>query len=88
MVTINQHQGEWMKRDIWWEWYCSLFPKTPKPKHDPTQERCRCGYTWKWKKWQLVLMLLRGRYIHTCPQCMRMTEHILIHHVVKMRDIE
>ena len=87
MAPTNNNRGYRMKRDIWWEWYCSLFPKTPKPSPDPTLERCKCGYTWRWSKWQLILMLIRGKYIHTCPKCMCMTEHVLIYHVVRMKEL-
>ena len=69
-------------RDIYWEWYCSLFPKTQKTKIDPTLQKCKCGHQWKFNKWQLIRMLLQGKYIHTCPQCLERKEYRLIYHVV------
>lgn len=73
---------------IWWEWYCSLFPSSSHEPNDPTLRRCRCGYTFKFNRWQLLKMYLFGEYIHTCPQCLRKSRWKMITYVVRKGDNE
>lgn len=68
--------------DVFSEWYASLFNIRHKV-IDPFHWSCSCGYTWKFSKWQLVMMLLKDDYVHTCPQCQRKSRYRMISHVVR-----
>ena len=73
---------------MFWEWYCSLFPRDNHKEIDPYLWRCPCGYSWKFNKLQLLRMYLTGEYIHTCPQCLRKSRYRMITHVVREIDTE
>ena len=62
--------------DIFWEWFCSLFPAQEKEVIDPYQYRCICGHKWKFNKWQLLKMFLFENYTYTCPQCTHVVRDI------------
>ena len=72
--------------DVFWEWFCSLFPEEEKEVIDPYTWRCVCGHTWKFSKWQLLRMFLFENYTYTCPQCQRKGLYRMSTHVV--RDID
>lgn len=51
---------------------------------DPTLQYCStCGMTWKPRLHHKILMLIRGEYSRTCPQCQTVMRFKLMHHVVK-----
>ena len=53
---------------------------------DPKLQYCQCGYTWKFSKWELLLMFLGIRNTFRCPQCQAVMEFKLIHHTVKIKS--
>ena len=73
---------------VWWEWYCSLFPVDKKREIDPYTWRCKCGHTWKFSKFKLLLMFLFEDYVYTCPQCHRQSRYRMITHVVRETDTD
>lgn len=73
---------------MFWEWYCSLFPSTPRQEIDPYKYHCKCGYSWKFTWWQLLLMYLFEYYTHTCPQCQRKSRYRMIRYVARVSDTE
>lgn len=64
------------------KWYASLYSIHHKV-IDPFRWRCACGYSWKFSRWQLILMLLKDDYVHTCPRCQRKSRYRMISHVVR-----
>ena len=74
--------------DIFWEWFCSLFPAQEKEVIDPYEYRCQCGHKWKFSKWQLLKMFLFENYVYTCPQCHRKSLYRMVTHVVRETDTE
>lgn len=55
---------------------------------DPHLHYCRCGYTFKFKKWQKIVMLIKGEYIVNCPVCHARMRFKLINHVVKIDAVK
>ena len=51
---------------------------------DPTLEHCSCGYSWRPGTLSKIVMLVKGEYVWTCPQCQSRLTFKLIHHVVKV----
>lgn len=72
--------------DVWWEWFCSLFPPHHSEEVDPYLWTCECGFKWKFNKWQLLKMYLFNNITFTCPRCQRQGNYRMITHVV--RDID
>ena len=75
-------------KDVFWEWYCSLFKPELKQEIDPYTWRCVCGHTWKFSKWQLLRMFLFKTYVYTCPQCHRKSRYRMVSHVARETDTE
>ena len=73
-------------RDVYWEWFCSLFPSYKSEDIDPYTWVCHCGRKWKFNRIQLLRMYLFKNYIYTCPQCQRQGTFRMLCHVV--RDID
>lgn len=73
---------------VWWEWFSSLFKAQEKEEIDPYTWLCKCGHTWKFSKWQCLLMLFFEDYIYTCPQCQRKSRYRMITHIVRESDTE
>ena len=55
---------------------------------DPTLQYCQCGMTWRPGTIHKIIMLVRGTYSRTCPQCGTVMEFCLINHVVKVNTRE
>ena len=53
-------------------------------KVDPKLQYCQCGYTWKFSRWELLLMFLGIRNKFRCPQCQSVMEFKIIYHTVKL----
>ena len=52
---------------------------------DPRLQYCtNCGQTWKPNTYHKIVMLVRGEYTRTCPQCQTKMKFRLMHHVVKV----
>lgn len=51
---------------------------------NPKSQWCNCGYTFQPSVYQKVIMLIKGKYIYTCPKCHSKLKFVLIHHVVKV----
>lgn len=78
-----------MSRDVWWEWFSSLFPSYKSEKIDPYLWTCtHCGYTWKFGWFSLLRMFIFGELIHTCPQCLYKSRYKMITHVVREVDTD
>ena len=73
---------------MYWKWLSSLYHSTSKQVIDPYTWRCKCGYSWKFSKLQLLWMFIHNDYTHTCPQCFRQSRYRMITHVVRETDTE
>lgn len=71
---------------VYWEWFCSLFPKYTSPKIDAKLQKCECGYSWHFNKLDYIRMIIFGRYVMTCPQCQRKHYFKLSCHIVEEAD--
>ena len=76
-----------MSKDVWWEWFSSLFPSYEADEVDPYTWTCiHCGYKWRFNKLELLKMFLFDDYTHTCPQCQWQSRYRMITHVVREID--
>ena len=55
---------------------------------DPTVHYCKCGCSWRPGTFHKLVMLVRGEYVHECPQCHTRMKFKLIYHVVKVETME
>lgn len=55
---------------------------------DARMQYCRCGYSFIPSFFMKLLMLVRGEYNMTCPQCGSVMKFVLVNHVVKTGVIE
>lgn len=55
---------------------------------NPKLQYCRCGYYFKPSVFMKIVMLIKGRYIWTCPQCRAELELVLVNHVVCVKRKE
>ena len=39
-------------------------------KHDPKLQHCNCGYSWRPGTLEKLVMLIFGKYVKRCPQCL------------------
>lgn len=55
---------------------------------NPKIQYCQCGCSWTPGTYHKIMMLLKGEYVWTCPQCQSRLTFKLIHHVVKVDTVK
>ena len=56
--------------------------------NDPKREYCNCGYNFTPSLFMKIIMLIRGRYVKTCPRCGTVMKLHMSHFVyVKERKV-
>lgn len=51
-------------------------------KHDPKLQHCQCGYHFRPRTLDKIIMLLRGQYVKKCPRCQTRMTLVLYNFVV------
>jgi len=51
---------------------------------DPKLNYCRCGYTWKFTRFDILLMFLGLKDTFRCPRCQALMKFKLIYHTAKV----
>ena len=55
---------------------------------NPKLQYCKCGCSWSPGTYHKIMMLLKGEYVWTCPQCQSRLTFKLMHHVVKVDTVK
>ena len=50
--------------------------------NDPKREYCKCGYSFIPSTYMKLIMLIRGRYVLTCPHCQSKLSLKMVHYVI------
>lgn len=54
---------------------------------DPKLHYCRCGYSWRFNKWELLLLFLGLKDSFRCPCCQSLMSFRIIYHTVKTGSV-
>ena len=83
-----------MMDEFLWEYKCKTWHKSSDEEYniDPTLQRCKCGFAWRFGKMQLLKMfiynLIGREYTYTCPQCLTKYNYRMVYHTVKEKEVK